>query len=133
MNLFQLRKPPLWSLLIAGLIFAALCTYAVMTNTFVIPPSHTQPGKVILKSKDPKEFSFWLRFSGLFSFVTCAIALIKCVPLEGRFAAWKTKIKIKAEKSGASTKPIPAIWSYSILGIFLIFVLYLGYLLMYKE
>jgi hypothetical protein len=133
MRLFTLRKPPFWGLLVAGLVFGALCVYALKTDTFIVLPSRTQPGKIILKSQDPKEFEFWLHFSTLFFICSCLIALIRFVPLEDRLIAWKTKIKIKAEESGATTKALPAIWTYPFLAAFVIFILYLGYVFMYKE
>jgi hypothetical protein len=133
MRFFTLRKPPFWSLLFAGLIFGALCVYALKTDTFIVPRSRTHPGKIIFKNQDPEAFGFCLHFSALLFIYSCSIAFIKFVPLEDRLIAWNAKIKIKVEESGAATKPIPAVWAYSFLAGFVIFILYLGYVFMYKE
>ena len=132
MSAFSFRRPVFKSLLVIGAIFVAIWCYALATDTMIIPPSRSQPGKILKRSEHPGDYRFFMWYFGTVAAACVSISLVRFIPVEDRFAVWKKTIKAKAELSGATTKPAP-VWAYVFLGGFIAFIGYLGYIFMYKE
>ncbi len=103
MKIVSLRKPPFLGLLVLGLIFGALCTYALVTGKFPIPPKgHPLWPPYIFRSEDPILFLFWIRLSTAYFAGMCSIAVFRIDPIEERFSAWLTPIGAQRIERGVS-------------------------------
>lgn len=132
MKAFSRRRPCFRTLLIVGSIFLALWGYALATDTMIILPSRSKPGRVIKKSEQPSEFGRSMRFFGVVAAACVFVSLVRVNPIEDRLAAWRTAIGAKAHASGATTAPAPW-WAYVFLAGFVAFIVYLGHIFMYRE
>ena len=103
MKIVSLRKPPFLGSLVLGLIFGALCTYALETGKFPLPPKgHPLWPPYIFRSSDPLLFLFWVRLSGAYFAGMCGIAVFRLDPIEERFSASLSRIGAQRVERGVS-------------------------------
>ena len=132
MHALSRSSPFFKSLLAIGTISLAIWCHALTTDTIVLLPSWSPPGRVVKKSDKAGEYRFLMLYSCTVGVACVFISLVRINPFEDRLATWKSAIKARAEVSSATTKPAP-VWAYFFLAAFVAFIAYLGYILMYNE
>lgn len=132
MKLFERRKPPEWSLVIAAAIFGALAIYAFYSGDAFVLGRRGEPSRHILRETQPERFLLHVRLFFSAAAILCFLGLVRLVPIEDGIRRLRTRSQGVISSKGYDKNPAPW-WGYLILGGFLALVIWIGKITMYSE